>query len=217
MKVRELVSIAAQALVYVLAWIVLMVTIGFACGVAWSLGSRAFKVGAGLFTSLMLLAVPCFAGTPIGAPSPNPQPSAARPAHGSASAMISDRLLDAIELIESGGNPAAVGDGGRSRGSFQFKRIAWDQANRMRARRGLRPVSYALAHDRTVAREQARDLLWWLSSTFTAAPNRAPKTAELFAVWNLGPEGFRRRGFSLANCPESTRRAAARLVAMLAN
>ena len=47
------------------------------------------------------------------------------------SAPFLDKLLDAIEQVESGGNPRAIGDNGQAVGSFQLWPIMVDDANRI--------------------------------------------------------------------------------------
>jgi soluble lytic murein transglycosylase-like protein len=41
---------------------------------------------------------------------------------------IPENLLDAIVQVESGGNPKAVGDGGKAIGAFQIHRSYWKDA-----------------------------------------------------------------------------------------
>lgn len=41
---------------------------------------------------------------------------------------VSDRFLDAIMMVESGGDPNAVGDGGKAIGAFQIHRGYWKDA-----------------------------------------------------------------------------------------
>lgn len=140
--------------------------------------------------------------------------------------IFTERWLDALEEVESGKDARAVGDQGRSLGSFQFKRMAWEQVNRLRRskvqvassrleRQNLQPSTlnlqpYSSATNRIIAREYARQYLGWLHSYLTRALHRSPTYPELYAVWNLGPAGFRARGFDLRRCPEHVRRAARR-------
>ena len=156
--------------------------------------------------------------------------------------IFTERWLDALEEVESGKDARAVGDHGRSLGSFQFKRVAWEQVNRLRRskvqavegskvqavegskvqaassrleRQNLQPSTlnlqpYSSATNRIIAREYARHYLGWLHSYLTRALHRSPTYPELYAVWNLGPAGFRARGFDLRRCPEHVRKAARR-------
>lgn len=126
--------------------------------------------------------------------------------------LITERFLDALEEVESGRDAGAVGDHGRSLGSFQFKAVAWAQVNTLRFARGLETRSYLFyAKNRVTARLYAREYLGWLESNLTRALHRSPTHPELYAVWNLGPAGFRARGFDLRKCPAHVRRAAGRL------
>ena len=134
---------------------------------------------------------------------------AARPATPS---LVTETLLDAVERVESGGNPMARGGRGES-GSFQFRAAAWSDVNRERARVGLPAVGYSIGTtNRAVARVFARSYLLWLESYLSATNRKQPTTDQLYAAWNLGPQGFRRRGFSLSRCPASTRRAAQQIL-----
>lgn len=125
---------------------------------------------------------------------------------------ITEGWLDALERVESGMDAGAVGDQGRSRGSFQFKAVAWEQVNTLRKSQGLVRHSYRFgAHNRVTARIYAREYLRWLESYLIRALGRSPTSHELYAVWNLGPAGFRARGFDLARCPEHVRKAGEKL------
>lgn len=126
--------------------------------------------------------------------------------------VITTEFLDAMEQIESGMDARAVGDQGRSRGSFQFHAAGWQMVNNWRAR-ALKPaVAYSVgAHCRITARQFAFEYLRWLESHIAAALRRSPSRPELYAAWNLGPTGFRARGFLLGKCPARVRDAGARL------
>ena len=125
--------------------------------------------------------------------------------------VITTEFLDAMEQVESGRDAGAVGDKGRARGSFQFWAVAWSQVNTLRKQQGLESLNYYLSTNRAIARSFAVTYLRWLESHFTATLHRTPTHSELFAMWNLGPSGFRARGFSLARCPRRTRSAAQRI------
>ena len=126
-------------------------------------------------------------------------------------------FLDALEHVESGMDARATGDRGKARGSFQFWAVAWSDVSRVRQSRGQSVAHYWCATNRAVARSYASTYLGMLQSYLTTALKRQPTHSELYACWNLGPSGFRRRGFSLKRCPATTQRAAARLTSMLAN
>lgn len=129
--------------------------------------------------------------------------------------LITERFLDALEEVESGKDARAVGDQGRSLGSYQFKAVAWAQVNTLRDARGLGRHSYRFgAHNRVTARIYAREYLGWLQSYLTRALHRSPTHQELYAVWNLGPAGFRARGFKVGKCPEHVRSAGQKVKAL---
>lgn len=143
---------------------------------------------------------------------PNLQPATSHLQPHTRTSLITERFLDALEDVESGRDARAVGDHGRSLGSFQFKAVAWAQVNTLRDAQGLGRHSYRFgAHNRVTARIYARMYLGWLESYLTRALHRSPSHQELYAVWNLGPAGFRARGFDLRKCPPHVRKAADRL------
>lgn len=119
---------------------------------------------------------------------------------------VSEQTLDAFGHLESRNNPAAVGDGTRARGEFQFWRATWNDCSRVRAARGLPTWPYQYAHHPAVARAYARSWLEHLEARLTRALGRKPGVGELYAAHNLGFSGFASRGFRLSNCPEVTRR-----------
>ena len=126
--------------------------------------------------------------------------------------LITERFLDALEEVESGRDAGAVGDQGRSLGSYQFKAVAWAQVDTLRISRGLETRSYLFyAKNRVTARMYAREYLGWLEAYLTRALHRSPTHPELYAVWNLGPSGFRARGFLLEKCPAHVRKAGKRV------
>ena len=76
----------------------------------------------GLFAAMTATAA--FAGHPASQPAdladlPATQPDAR---------LTLDLLLDAVGQVESGGNPHAVGDGGRSLGPYQITSAYWADA-----------------------------------------------------------------------------------------
>lgn len=162
---------------------------------------------------------------------PNLQPATYHLQPHTRTSLITERFLDALEDVESGRDARAVGDHGRSLGSYQFKAVAWRQVNALQSyreqvagdrleRANLKPETlnlqraiypYSFATNRVIARLYARSYLRWLESYLTRALRRSPTYPELYAVWNLGPAGFRARGFDLARCPEHVRKAAGRM------
>ena len=143
----------------------------------------------------------CFASASANPARPPSQTAAKQPS------LVSNDFLNRVEQIESGGNARAIGDNGRARGSFQFHAAAWQMVNSSRAVRTLPRVRYeSHAHDRRIAREFAFDYFTILRRQFVAN-GRTPSHADLYAAWNLGFNGYKKRGFDLRRCPEITQRA----------
>jgi hypothetical protein len=167
------------------------------------------------------LCVPCATGItlpPVNQPTPPPAPP--RFAKGRwlpvlaglllavSASGASDAFLDRLALVESGGNARAVGDNGRSLGAYQMTAAAWRDVSRARAGRGAVVWPHSAAFTPAVAREYAREYLRISEARFLAATGRTPTPGQLYAAWNLGHAGFRRRAFDLRRCPAATRRAA---------
>jgi hypothetical protein len=112
-------------------------------------------------------------------------------------------------MIESGNNHRAKGRAGE-RSAWQIKAEAWQYTSELRHREGQDVHPFNAAVNMTIAREYARTLLEEHSRRYAEQHGRPPTPAELYAMWNLGFDGFKRRG-SLARCPALTRDAAQRL------
>lgn len=132
---------------------------------------------------------------------------------GAQEVLVNDFYLDALAMIESGSNPTARGKAGE-RSAWQLKEQAWSYTSELRRRRELEVHAFAAAGNSTIARTYARTLLEDHCHRFVSTYARTPTPGELYAVWNLGFEGFRRRG-SLARCPALTKDAAQRLINLL--
>jgi hypothetical protein len=94
----------------------------------------------------------------------------------------SDRLLDAIEQVESGGRTNVVGDNGKAIGPFQIHRVYWQDAIEYDPSIG---GSYSDCRDPHYARKVVRAYM----------SRYAPKGAsdEVFArIHNGGPKGHRK-------------------------
>lgn len=124
--------------------------------------------------------------------------------------VVDDRFLEALAHIESSGNPVAVGDGGAALGVYQFHAMTWAHVSALRKQASLSVHGYRSgATNVAIARSYAISYLRWLERNLTAKLGRSPCRAELYAAWNCGLEGFRRRGFQLSRCSTITQRAAA--------
>ena len=122
-------------------------------------------------------------------------------------ASPSDRLLDAIAQVESGGDAHAVGKLGE-RGAWQFTRATWYDACK---RGGLGPITFLRAHHSITARLVASAHLHYLQEELRCALGRAPQPREVYCAWNLGLSGFAHRRYAYRRCPRATREAALRV------
>lgn len=111
--------------------------------------------------------------------------------------------LAALRMIESGDNPRARGAKGE-RTAYQIMPATWKQY----ADKGMR---YDTRHH---ADEVASRILTHQRAQFLGIARRQPARAEVYAMWNLGFAGFKRRGFDLARCPLVTQDAAMRFAAL---
>lgn len=91
-----------------------------------------------------------------------------------------DRLLDAIAIVESNGNPHAVGDGGRAIGAYQIHKSYWKDGTRFL---GV-TWSYEQAKDPAKAREVVRAYLLHYG--------RDKGLLDKARIHNGGPRGYRK-------------------------
>ena len=129
----------------------------------------------------------------------------------SSMAAITPAQLDKIIAIESSGNPAAVGDRGAGLGLAQFHYPSWQDTTAWRAANGLDAYPYHKALDATIARSYLHSWLTLNAARFTKATGRKPTLVDLYAIHNLGFNGYRQRGFDIGRCPGITKRKAALL------
>ena len=106
-------------------------------------------------------------------------------------------FLDKLAVIESGGNPQAIGDKGRSLGAYQLSEAAWCDVNGERKAKGLKLYPWKYAHHPYISKIYAREYLQILQNDLRAALRRPPTEAELLSAYQSGITGFKRRGFSL--------------------
>jgi hypothetical protein len=100
------------------------------------------------------------------------------------SAQVSDRLLNAIEQVESHGNAAAIGDQGRALGSMQIWQAVVTDANRI----AHTSYSHADAFDRAKARAIASIYL----NHYGRRIGHAPTDQDYARIWNGGPSGHKK-------------------------
>jgi hypothetical protein len=117
-------------------------------------------------------------------------------------------LVEAIIGVESSNKPKATGDGGKARGCAQFHYEAWLDVTSWRKANGLSTHTFAQAYDPLIARAYLHSWLTLNAHRFEDVTGRKPTWAEMYAIHNLGFEGFRKRGFDIVNCPRITQRKA---------
>jgi hypothetical protein len=104
-----------------------------------------------------------------------------------------DRVIDCLEVVETGGIPetkrdTVVGDGGRALGRLQIHVICVEDVNRILGSRVYRP------NDRT-DRQKSRDmcgvyLRHWGARMPSVHCTRAVCARNLARIWNGGPKGW---------------------------
>lgn len=108
--------------------------------------------------------------------------------------------LDALGMIESGNNDAAVGTYGEV-SRFQIRPHIWREYTESRAWRDVR-VSTSVAHE----------FLGDLEDTFRKRARREPTDFDLYVLWNAGPSYYAKISFSAARVHPVIRERAERYV-----
>ena len=101
-----------------------------------------------------------------------------------------DDLLDAIEWVESKGDPDAVGDNGKAIGSFQIWKIYVDDVNRILKLQGIeRHFFYRARLSRSASREMAMIyLIYYSDKAEVGSWDAYLETAA--RIHNGGPKGY---------------------------
>lgn len=107
----------------------------------------------------------------------------------------------AIAMIETGDDMRAVGSRGE-RTAWQIMPATWKAYTKPGERMNIR--------SRTDAFVIAARIYTHNEIRFVTLHGRRPAAWEVYAMWNLGWDGFKRRKFSFARCPRVTRDAAMR-------
>ena len=129
--------------------------------------------------------------------------------------LASNKFLNAVMLVESGGRNV-TGDNGKARGPFQFWAATWSHVTSLRRQANLPVYSYTEGASNTLlARRYAQTYFRWIEKNLRRQGCKHPTHADLYAAYNLGLTGYRRRGFDLNRCPAITRRAVAKIQAHL--
>lgn len=93
-----------------------------------------------------------------------------------------DLLLWAIEQVESGGDPDAIGDGGDAVGILQIHGVMVDECNRI--------MGYREFHDLDRYSPEQSRRMFWCYTNYWAARSSFPDDPECISRrWNGGPRG----------------------------
>lgn len=104
------------------------------------------------------------------------------------------RLLAAIKVVESNGNPNAVGDSGAALGAYQMHDAAWNDANRLLASRGKPTYPRPKWRSPEAQEAVARAYLEVIRRQLSARGVTNPSPAQLALCWNCGTAGALKRG-----------------------
>ena len=108
--------------------------------------------------------------------------------------------LEAISMIESGNDDAAVGSAGEV-SRYQIRPRVWRQFSQSRA-----------YDDARVAEWVARQYLDWLAAYLNQRAGRVADDFDLYMMWNAGPAYYSRIGFSRQRVHPVVRERAQRFV-----
>ena len=125
---------------------------------------------------------------------------------------INGKLIHAVGFVESNNNPNAIGDSGAANGSFQMHRPAWSDCSAWLKSQGFKATPYDQGvNNPAVSHYYCKIYLSLLHRQLARALNREISAGDLYAAYNLGFAGYKRRGFDLSKCPSITQRAVAKL------
>lgn len=109
-------------------------------------------------------------------------------------------LLNRIAMVESSGNPHAVGDGGRARGLYQFHARTWQHVTQLRRAQGQPCWPYSAAVRPEVAGAYARTYVRWIAAQLQQKVGHVTDRM-IYGAWNAGCARFLR-----GDLPALTRR-----------
>jgi hypothetical protein len=115
-------------------------------------------------------------------------------------------VVDRIIQVESSGNPWAIGDKGLAIGLGQFHHASWHDTSTWRRSHGMSVHSYAMATNPTINRSYLVSWLQLNEQRFLHATGQLPTPSQLYAIHQLGFNGFKKRQFDIKNCPPITQR-----------
>lgn len=103
-----------------------------------------------------------------------------------AAVQLDDALLDAIEIVESNANSFAIGDNGKSVGSFQITKAYVDDVNRVYKKN----YSYSDRYDRDKSRDMTRLYLTYYGNFYELKTDKTATYEVLCRIHNGGPRGM---------------------------
>lgn len=113
--------------------------------------------------------------------------------------------LAALSQIESGGKDRKIGSKGE-RSQYQLMPEVWhDHAKG--------PFEKCKGKAATIV---ARKYVDELTSLITLSTDRKPSAAQFYCAWNMGFNGFRKRGFLVSSCPKRVQERAERFANLVA-
>ena len=125
---------------------------------------------------------------------------------------INGKLIHAVGFVESNNNLNAIGDSGAANGSFQMHRPAWSDCSAWVKSQGFKATPYDQGvNNPAVSHYYCKIYLSLLHRQLARALDREITAGDLYAAYNLGFTGYKRRGFDLSKCPTITQRAVAKL------
>jgi hypothetical protein len=119
---------------------------------------------------------------------------------GLCSAFAGLSKLDALAMIETGNNDAAIGRAGEV-SRYQIKPRVWREYTPSRS-----------WHDASVSRQVAQQYLADLELLFRTQTGRAPSDFDLYVLWNAGPTYYSNRDYSAQRVGPTVRERALRYV-----
>jgi hypothetical protein len=138
----------------------------------------------------------------------NMMPATMPPAH-----AAELRYLQALALVESGGNFKITGDRGLARGAFQMHRAAWVDAQDFQRKRGARAWLWSDWQNPTAQREMALAYLKVCAKRLDGGGVKVDPV-NLYLCYSMGYAGFKTAGFDRGRVPPAKLNAAERVEAL---
>lgn len=125
------------------------------------------------------------------------------------------RFRDAVAQVETGRNPAAIGDNGRAFGMYQMHQAAWEDAARYAKNNGLLAWPISEWRSSVVQHLMAHHYLSLCTDRMRSKGIKNPTPQQVYLCFAIGFKGFEAIGFDPARAPEAKRDAAERVFNIL--